>query len=42
MLWLDRTGKTVGTLGAAAAILSLALSPDERQVAVTLVTGSAG
>ena len=40
LTWLDRTGRAVATVGDAAPYLSLALSPDERRVAVGLATGS--
>ena len=40
LIWFDRAGKTLGTLGSAAADIHLALSPDEKQVAVGLRTGS--
>jgi dipeptidyl aminopeptidase/acylaminoacyl peptidase len=40
LTWLDRTGRVVATVGDAAPYLSLALSPDERRVAVGLATGS--
>ena len=38
--WFDRSGKAIGTLGDPATYLNLALSPDERRVAVTLAGGS--
>jgi len=34
LTWFDRSGKTLGTLGEAGIDVNLALSPDERQVAV--------
>ena len=40
LTWFDRTGRELGTLGDAAPYSGLALSPDERRVAVTLETGS--
>ena len=40
LTWFDRTGHVLGTLGDAAPYSSLALSPDERRVAVTLGTGN--
>ena len=40
LVWLDRTGKATGTLSVAAPYFSLALSPDEKQVAVVLTSGS--
>ena len=40
LIWFDRAGATLGTLGSAAADIHLALSPDEKQVAVALRTGS--
>jgi Tol biopolymer transport system component len=39
LTWLDRTGKIVGTVGEPAAYLSMALSPDDRRVAVSQATG---
>jgi eukaryotic-like serine/threonine-protein kinase len=39
LTWLDRRGRVVGTLGEPAPYLSVALSPDERRVAVSLGTG---
>ena len=40
LTWFDREGRTLATLGEAAPYLSLALSPDERRVAVGLGMGS--
>jgi Tol biopolymer transport system component len=40
LTWFDRTGHVLGTLGDAAPYAGLALSPDERRVAVTLGTGT--
>jgi Tol biopolymer transport system component len=40
LTWFDRTGRELGTLSDAAPYSGLALSPDERRVAVTLETGS--
>ena len=40
LTWFDRTGRELGTLSDAAPYSSLALSPDERRVAVTLETGA--
>jgi Tol biopolymer transport system component len=40
LTWFDRTGRVLGTLGEAGAYVNLALSPDERRVAVTMATGS--
>jgi dipeptidyl aminopeptidase/acylaminoacyl peptidase len=40
LTWLDRTGHVLGTVGDAAPYSGLALSPDERRVAVTLETGA--
>ena len=40
LTWLDRTGRVLGTVGDAAPYSGLALSPDERRVAVTLETGA--
>jgi dipeptidyl aminopeptidase/acylaminoacyl peptidase len=39
LTWFDRTGRRLGTLSDAAPYTGLALSPDERHVAVTLETG---
>ena len=40
LTWFDRRGRVVGTLGEAAPYLSVALSPDERRVAVSWGTGN--
>ena len=40
LTWFDRAGRALGTLGEAAPYINLALSPDERRVAVALGTGS--
>ena len=40
LTWFDRAGKTLGTLGEGAVDANLSLSPDERQVAVALRSGS--
>ena len=40
LTWLDRAGRALATLGEAARYINLALSPDERRVAVALATGS--
>ena len=40
LTWFDRTGRELGTLSDAAPYSGLALSPDERRVAVTLETGA--
>jgi Tol biopolymer transport system component/DNA-binding winged helix-turn-helix (wHTH) protein len=40
LTWFDRTGRELGTLGDADQYSGLALSPDERRVAVTLETGA--
>ena len=40
LTWFDRTGRELGTLSDAGPYSSLALSPDERRVAVTLETGA--
>ena len=42
LTWFDRAGRVLGTLGEAAQYVNLALSPDERRVAVALATGSPG
>ena len=42
LIWFDRAGKTLGTLGEGALDANLSLSPDERQVAVALRSGSPG
>lgn len=39
LTWFDRRGRVVGTVGEPAPYLSVALSPDERRVAVSLGTG---
>ncbi len=36
LTWIDRTGRVLGTLGEPAAYFALALSPDERNVAVEM------
>ena len=36
LTWFDRAGRALGTLGDAAPYINLALSPDERRVAVSL------
>jgi serine/threonine protein kinase/Tol biopolymer transport system component len=38
LTWYDRAGRTLGTVGEVALYANLALSPDERRVAVTLTT----
>jgi eukaryotic-like serine/threonine-protein kinase len=40
LVWFDRAGATLGTLGSSEGDVHLALSPDEKQVAVGLRTGS--
>lgn len=40
MTWFDRAGRTTGALGSPTGYHSLALSPDERHVAVTVPTGN--
>jgi Tol biopolymer transport system component len=40
LTWFDRSGHVLGTLGDTAPYASLALSPDERRVAVALGTGN--
>jgi Tol biopolymer transport system component/predicted Ser/Thr protein kinase len=40
LTWFDRTGRALGTLGEAAPYVNLALSPEERRVAVALRTGN--
>ena len=40
LTWFDRAGKTLGTLGEGGVDVNLSLSPDERQVAVALRSGS--
>jgi eukaryotic-like serine/threonine-protein kinase len=40
LTWFDRAGRVLDTLGEAAPYINLALSPDERRVAVALGTGS--
>ena len=41
LTWFDRAGKIFGTLGEGGMDVNLSLSPDERQVAVALRSGSA-
>ncbi len=40
LTWFDRAGKNLGTLGEGGLDVNLSLSPDERQVAVALRSGS--
>jgi eukaryotic-like serine/threonine-protein kinase len=40
LTWFDRSGRELGTLSEPALYFGLALSPDERRVAVTLETGA--
>ncbi len=40
LTWFDRAGKILGTLGEGGMDVNLSLSPDERQVAVALRSGS--
>ncbi len=40
LTWFDRTGKTLGTLGDGAGDVNPSLSPDERQVALAIRSGS--
>jgi Tol biopolymer transport system component len=40
LIWFDRTGRTLGTLGEGALDANLALSPDERRVALAQRTGN--
>ena len=40
LTWFDRAGKPLGTLGEGGVDVNLSLSPDERQVAVALRSGS--
>ena len=40
LIWFDRAGKTLGTLGESGVDANLSISPDERQVAVAQRTGS--
>jgi len=40
LIWLDRTGTRLGTLGDPGSYLSVALSPDERRVAVSVLGGT--
>jgi Tol biopolymer transport system component len=40
LTWMDRTGKQVGTAGEPGDYFNIALSPDERHVAVTRLTGT--
>ena len=40
LTWMDRTGRELGTIGDSVVHLNIALSSDERRVAVTLVSGA--
>ena len=40
LTWLDRSGKQTGTVGEPGDYFNIALSPDEKRVAVTLLTGT--
>ena len=40
LTWFDRAGKILGTLGEGGVDVNLSLSPDERQVALALRSGS--
>jgi Tol biopolymer transport system component len=40
LTWLDRSGHTVGHVGEGAQYMTVALSPDERRIAVTMNAGS--
>ena len=40
LIWFDRAGKMLGTLGESGVDVNLSLSPDERQVAVAQRSGS--
>jgi Tol biopolymer transport system component len=40
LTWFDRSGRTLATLGDAGPYSDVALSPDERHVAISLATGS--
>jgi eukaryotic-like serine/threonine-protein kinase len=40
LTWVDRAGKPVGTVGEPGDYFNIALSPDEKRVAVTLLTGA--
>ena len=40
LTWFDRTGKPVGKVGDPQSYFNLALSPDERRLAASMVTGS--
>jgi Tol biopolymer transport system component len=42
LTWFDRAGRALGTVGEPAPYLNLALSPDDRRVAVALSTGNPG
>jgi eukaryotic-like serine/threonine-protein kinase len=42
LTWFDRQGRATGTVGDPAPYWNLALSPDERKVAVSMVTGTPG
>jgi len=40
LTWMDRSGKQLGTVGEPGDYFNIALSPDEKQVAATLLTGT--
>ena len=40
LTWLDRSGRPLGTVGEPGDYFNIALSPDEKRVAVTLLTGT--
>jgi len=42
LVWMDRTGKRLGVLGKPGMMGSLALSPDEKQVALGIADRQAG
>jgi Tol biopolymer transport system component len=42
LTWFDREGHSTGTIGEPAQYFNLALSPDERKVAVSVITGKPG
>ena len=42
LVWRDRSGKLLGTVGEPADYFSVALSPDQKRVAVTRLDGSSG
>ena len=40
MTWTDRAGATIGVVGESASYQNLNLSPNERRIAASIITGS--